>query len=162
MSMPVPNVPAPNGRPFHELDDVTLLACLVAGEARGEGDLGRIAVAWTARNRVNSERHRWFGVGWPGVILKRWQFSAFNIGDANREKLLDPVTHFGAAKWAECYRAAAAVYFGFTQDPTRGADHYFVKRSRRPSWAGPDESLKTCQIGAHAFYRLQTTPIQEV
>jgi len=145
-------VPDPQARPFEGLDELTLLATLVAGEARGEPYEGKVAVAWVARNRVLSGQDLWFGRGWHGVILKPWQFSCFNAKDPNRLKLANPYRGFGEQVWRACYRAAAGVYFGFEGDPTHGADHYHTE-AVDPSWKDPDK--ETCKISRHIFYKLR-------
>lgn len=143
----------PHNVPFRKRDELTLLATLVAGEARGETEIGQVATAWVARNRVISREKKWFGDWWQGVILKPYQFSCFNRNDPNRHRLLDPYRYFGGHVWTACYRSAAAVYFDFREDPTFGADHYHTVRVN-PSWA--DASKVTTQIGAHIFYRLRS------
>ncbi len=95
-------------KPFKEQDPRVLLAMCIFGEARGEGDEGKLAVGCVVRNRVNSEGR--YGVGFPGVILKPWQFSSFNANDPNRHKLLEPLKHEPKAVWEACFAAAAAVF----------------------------------------------------
>ncbi len=146
-------VPVPRSKDFAELDELTLLACLVAGEARGEPYRGQIAVAWVARNRVEAQQPKWFGAGWHGVVLKKWQFSCFLASDPNSAKLALPVAHFGAEVWAGCYKAAAAVYFALAPDPTGSADHYYATSIDAPTWV--DGHDPRCEIGAHKFYRLR-------
>lgn len=146
-------VPDPAATRFEDLDELTLLACLIAGEARGEPFDGKIAVAWVVRNRVAYPGARRFGNGWRGVILRKWQFSAFNQDDPNRKKILRPRHYFSEKTWGECYRAAAGVFFGYVDDPTGGADHYHTKRVS-PNWS--DGKTPTVEIGAHRFFRLAT------
>ena len=147
-------VPVPNpGAAFHDLDDLTLLACCIWGESRGEGDDGKIAVGCVVRNRVNSGAR--YGRGWNGCILKPWQFSSFNANDPNSAKLLDPLKHGTEETWEACYRAAAKVYFGDTDDLSKGAVFYFSRPLIAPPNAWGDVE-HTADIGGLHFYREKT------
>jgi spore germination cell wall hydrolase CwlJ-like protein len=141
----------PSGVPFKSRDELTLLATLIAGEARGETEIGQIACGWVVRNRVHSGEPKWFGTWWHGVMLKPYQFSCFNKDDPNRRRLLNPYKYFGDLVWTACYRSAAQVYFDLSKDPTFGADHYHTS-AVNPKWA--DSSKITARIGNHIFYKL--------
>lgn len=144
-------VPIPRGARFEELDELTLLACLVWGEARGETSAGKRAVAWVARNRVLNAPPGRFGKGWHGVILRPYQFSCFLAADPNSAKLLAPVEHDDEHVWFNCVEAAAAVYFKLSGDPTVGADHYHTG-GVAPGWS--KGKTPTVVIGAHRFFKL--------
>jgi len=137
--------------PFEERDELGLLATLVAGESLSEPWLGKLAVAWTVRNRVDSGHTKWFGSGYHGVMLKPWQFSCFNEKDPVRHRLDDPLTWAGVY-WGECYSAACAAYFSLAIDPTDGADHYHTY-AVSPNWTHGQPP--TIRIGAHLFYKLR-------
>jgi spore germination cell wall hydrolase CwlJ-like protein len=132
---------------------------LVAGEARGEQYAGKVGVAWTVRNRVEADlkgdsKPDWWGEGWAGVMLKRYQFSCFLPNDPNCRKLTKPLDHMSAAAWGECFQAAAVVFFGATPDNTAGADHYHVTNMPNPpAWRDPMRITTT--LGHHVFYRLR-------
>ncbi len=133
---------------------VILLTMLVWGEARGEPQDGKVAVAWVVRNRVN--KPRWWGRSWKGVMLHRnpqatlYQFSCFNPNGPNLKKLMNPLKHDSGETWIACYAAAVGVYCDILGDPTNGATHYFSV-DIRPSWADSMEHEGT--IGRHEFYR---------
>ena len=132
--------------------DQTILARAIFGEARGECDLGKIAVGWVIRNRV--ENPRWWGSCYHTVILKPWQFSAFNEGDPNLALLKNPLNGNPSteAAWWDSYEIAGMVLRGEVDDPTGGADH-FHSIAVSPWWADPEKL--TIQIGRHRFYRLR-------
>lgn len=66
--------------------EIDLLARTAWGEARGEGVSGMQAVINVVQNRV--ARGGWWGATIEDVVLKPWQFSAWNANDPNRAKLL--------------------------------------------------------------------------
>lgn len=144
-------VHVPDGTGFEKRDALSLLATLVAGEALSEPYVGKLAVAWVVRNRVENPNNAWFGAGWHGVMLKKWQFSCFNANDPVCPKLVNVTKWAGVRNWYECYKAAAAAFFDFENDPTSGADHYHTT-SVAPYWAADEKPV--VQIGAHLFYRL--------
>ncbi len=119
------------------------LARTVYGEARGETLDGKIAVAWTVRNRV--ERPRWWGKTYNEVCLKPRQFSCWD--DHNRLEMMeadaaDPV-------FADCLYAALGAITGHIADPTDASTHYHAS-SIHPGWARGHTSVAT--IGGHIFY----------
>jgi len=67
--------------------DVSVLAQTMWGEARSHGPLGMLAVGSVIKNRAESDRGLTFGHGIKGVALKSKQFSCWNPGDPNREKM---------------------------------------------------------------------------
>lgn len=140
-----------------EWPHIVLVAQTVYGEARGEGYLGKCAVAWVIRNRVEADLNSdskpdWWGEGYQAVVMKPQQFSCWNKGDPNLRKLLDefrpgrPQTMDGFL----CLHASMSVLTGMEPDPTRGATHYHT-HAVRPSWAKDQDYLS---IGNHRFYRL--------
>tara|TARA_Y100000310_G_scaffold247602_1_gene253227 strand:- start:13530 stop:13958 length:429 start_codon:yes stop_codon:yes gene_type:complete len=137
------------GGMYSSFMSVMLLALLIWGEARGEPPEGKWAVGWVVRNRVYAERS--YGKGWQGVMLKKKQFSAFNEGDVNREKMEEVV--FMPGRWGElkeCFVVAFNVFFGMGSDYSNGATHYF-RKELSPSWARKME--KTAEVGDHVFYK---------
>lgn len=131
--------------PLSSQKELTLLALCVWAEARGEPQEGKDAVAHVVLNRA--EKQSWYGKNIRGVILSPKQFSCFNEGDPNREKVLcvqnDEV-------WADCAMAAWNAYLGFSDDPTGGATHY-CRFDVHPSWRSKMEQTK--QIGSHIFFK---------
>jgi len=148
----VRSVPVPVAVPedFKKWPLMLLYAALVFGEARGEPYEAKVAVAWVVRNRFI--KGGWFGKDLRSVILKPWQFSCFNQGDPNREKLKNPLFYEPFNVWAECYEIAEKVHQGEVKDPTEGATHYFDEAIKRkpPSWAKKLKFKK--KIGDFYFY----------
>ena len=142
--------PVPNPHLDIQLQEITtLFAMLIWGEARGESDAGKEAVANVVRNRVLSGRFG--GDAWRYVILKPWQFSCFNADDPNRVKLLTPTEHGTPDTWDRCYDVANDILNGKLKDNTARATHYFVIGSSTPKWARA--FVHTVDLGKHAFYR---------
>ena len=136
-------------RPPHSALDTETVAKTIYGEARSEGVEGMRAVAHVIANRV--AQPRWWGKGWRGVCLKPKQFSCWNEGDPNRDRLLYISRHDRG--YNEAYTIAVSVMGGFdTDDPTGGADHYH-NNSVAPSWS--DDAKRTAVIGRHIFYKLE-------
>ena len=125
--------------------DIEVLARTVYGEARGESDLGKLAVAWVVVNRAKRAH-----IGLAAACLKSIHFSAWNNGrgnDANQLAMLtadlsDPV-------FARCMAAALQAAHGFGKDPTDGARHYHAF-GVSPGWA---EGRDYTTIGGHRFYK---------
>ena len=155
--------PDPNKRPS-EQESVCLLALTVLGEAEGEPDLGKYAVAWVVKNRMLKKKLGEVKF----VVLAPWQFSCWNHGSDRRRFLEDTVAkqpkNVALASWAACVRAAHEVLDGLADDPTDGATHYCVNalwgnddsHKARPRWLSRQELLagrtrETVRIGGHTF-----------
>lgn len=126
----------------HEID---ILARTLWGEARGEGETGMAAVAAVIVNRAR--RPGWWGRSIVEVCLRPWQFSCWNTGDPNRDKLLrvGPIDNGFAA----ALRIARLASAGLLPDPTHGATHYHAA-DIQPGWARGHEPC--ARIGRHVFY----------
>jgi spore germination cell wall hydrolase CwlJ-like protein len=135
---------------FEDYGDITLLAICIWGEARSVDLRAQIAVGWTVRNRALNPR--WWGRTWREVILKPYQFSAFNEGDPNREKMKDPLREDKDGRaWRQCLWVAWGIYHDLVGDITGGATHYHQSDMRNyPSWAGA--LRRTAEIGPFIFY----------
>jgi N-acetylmuramoyl-L-alanine amidase len=139
-------VTQPTNPEFH------VAALTVAGEARGEPKLGKLAVANVIRNRVI--RPHWWGTSISSVCLKEsngiHQFSCWNRGDPNSELLANLSTE------SDIYQSAMdAVIDAFVTlipDPSNGADHYHVDHML-PWWAKGKQPVS--HIGRHIFYQLE-------
>jgi spore germination cell wall hydrolase CwlJ-like protein len=131
------------------MDPMTTAALTVYGEARGEGDQGKIAVAWVIKNRADNPR--WWGSNISEVCLKPSQFSCWNPGDPNRKLLEAPRTRRTKA-FSGCWYTVFHVLRGVPEDPTDHADHYCTLSSS-PHWAKGKSPVAT--IGNHHFYRLE-------
>lgn len=112
--------------------ELTLLARLVSGEARGEPYIGQVAVAAVVLNRV---RHAAFPNTISGVIFQAGAFDAVWDGQFD----LEPSD--------SCYRAARDAMNGW--DPTGGCVYYYNPSTATNEWI----LTRTVQltIGQHAF-----------
>lgn len=134
--------------------DIEIAARTVYGEARGEIEKGKIAVAWVIRNRAEHP-------GWwsrdpndditddtiEAVCRDPRQFSCWNKDDPNREKIL--AVNLDSDVFRQCLALTAAVLANLVPDPTGGATHYHVD-GVEPAWArGRDPDVT---IGNHHFY----------
>ncbi|MBX3454830.1 cell wall hydrolase [Ferrovibrio sp.] len=125
--------------------EIDVLARTLWGEARGEGEAGMAAVAAVIVNRAR--RPGWWGRDIVEVCLRPWQFSCWNAGDPNRDKLL----RVGAIdnSFAAALRIARLALAGALPDPTHGATHYHAA-DILPGWARGHEPC--ARIGRHVFY----------
>lgn len=112
--------------------NVTLLAMLINGEARGETYEGQVAVGAVVLNRVS---HPSFPNTIAGVIYQNGAFTAVSDGQIN------------AAIEASCYRAARDALNRW--DPTGGAIYYYNPRTATNSWIRSRPIVTT--IGKHVF-----------
>lgn len=133
--------------------ELRIAAETVWGEARGEPWLGKLAVAYVIRNRVEDPGKDWWGDDIIGVCTKPWQFTCQHPSDPNYAKLKavadrDPV-------FLECRRAVAVAFAGSEPDPTHGATTYKV-RGTKASWDAAVAHVEPVVIGRHAFWRLTT------
>lgn len=137
------------------LTDVEVVAATLWGEGRGEGVLGRIAIAWVIRNRMRRRKQTAHD-----VCLARLQFSCWwkAGGVANHASLLVLLKHLDAYAdpvWRECLWVAKGVLDGPCLDVVKGADHYvattLLNTTARPDWV----LSMTCvgRVGGHTFYR---------
>jgi N-acetylmuramoyl-L-alanine amidase len=139
------------------LADMETFARTIWGEARGESEEGQAAVAWVMRNRVMAARafiarqkraHPLYGDGTlTGACRAPRQFSAWNVEDVNRAKLLQ--TDFQNTDYCRAFAIACEVWGGLMADPTSGATHYH-RSDIEPKWAKAMQA--TALIGAHMFY----------
>jgi len=128
-------------------EDVKAMAQTAWGEARGEGIQGMLAVMWVILNRCDDPR-------WPDspydVAHQPWQFSVWNPGDPNRERM-EQVTENDCG-YNAALGLARALLEGFDdEDPTHGADHYFANYIETPWWV--EDMVHTTTIGVHNFYK---------
>jgi spore germination cell wall hydrolase CwlJ-like protein len=100
------------------MSDMGILALVCWREARGEGLLGKRAVACVVRNRIAA--NSFFGHDWHSVILKPYQFSSFNANDPNADKWPED----NDPSWEDCCDVAQMVIDG-AQDVTNNALYYF-------------------------------------
>ncbi len=129
-----------------------LLALCAWREARNQGSVGMLAVAWSIRNRVMKPGKTWWGDDWEDVIEKPWQYSSFNANDPNAKLLPgDPAKDL---TWSSALDAAERAYLGLGIDPTGGATHYYNPKvvTTPPAWVSAPGTVFIKQIGEHLFY----------
>lgn len=132
---------------LNNLGELELLTALIVGEADAEPLIGKFAVAWVVKNRVNDRR---WPAEWKDVMLQDQQFSCF-LPKYLRPAILKP--DWGSMYWRECRLAAMGVYFGYTRDLTYGATHYHARwMNPFPAWSNDDAI--TLSVGEHIFYKL--------
>lgn len=122
----------PTGSSNTHSRDVTLLAMVINGEARGESYEGQVAVGAVVLNRV---RHSSFPNTIAGVIYQPGAFTAVDDGQINK------------AVQSSCYNAARDALNGW--DPTGGAIYYYNPSTATSSWIRSRPIVKT--IGKHVF-----------
>ncbi|MGK7895018.1 MAG: cell wall hydrolase [Xenococcus sp. (in: cyanobacteria)] len=127
---------------------VDILARTIYGEARGENYQGKIAVAYTIINRVESPI-TWWGDSIIDVCQHPYQYSCWNINDPNRSKIKS-VTRSNP-NFEECYQVAKKVVAKEIEDPTSGATHYYAKYIATPSWA--KGLTPAARIYNHLFFK---------
>jgi len=119
-------------QPLYRETELSLLARLVSGEARGEPYIGQVAVAAVVLNRVRSDE---FPDTVSGVIFQRGAFDAVWDGQ------------FDLTPTDSCIRAARDALNGW--DPTGGCLYYYNPRTATSDWIWTRQVQLT--IGQHAF-----------
>lgn len=125
------------------LDHFDIMCRTIYGEARGESELGQIAVGWVIINRARDPG--WWGHDVETVCLAPAQFSCWNDN-----AIVLSGANYGAIEFTRCVRSCAHVLMADAPDPTRGATHYH-RRDVMPAWATGRTSIP---IGNHLFYRI--------
>lgn len=134
--------------------DRDIVAGTIYGESRGETTLGRLAVACVIQNRV---KVRYRGAqSWADVCLAPKQFSCWNLGDPNRQVLLET---FASDRYVEsqrdplvreCYWIAEGVIGHMITPQIGNCLHYYATwLPSPPSWAAEGRVVAT--IGRHVF-----------
>lgn len=146
-------IPVLENTPFNQRDHM-LLAATMWGEARGEGAEAMRAVGHVVMNRYHNENSARYGTNLRGVILRPWQFSAWNHGDPNRDRMLRLVAGWrppGADgdAWLMARALARDIMTGRSTDPTGGALYYHTQEVN-PSWNRSGEVSTV--LGSHIFY----------
>lgn len=122
----------PTGSSTSSSNNVTLLAMVINGEARGESYEGQVAVGAVVLNRV---KHSSFPNTISGVIYQPGAFTAVDDGQINK------------AIENSCFNAARDALNGW--DPTGGAIYYYNPSTATSSWIFTRPIIKT--IGKHVF-----------
>ncbi len=128
--------------------DLEALALTMIGEARGEGDVGMVAVGNTITNRV--AHPSWRGKTILEVCLKPYQYSCWNLDNKNRKFLLE-LDRTGDIYWRAFHQGQHLIN-GDYEDITNGATYYYAPNSiAKPKWAMGKKPCAT--IGNHVFYK---------
>lgn len=123
--------------------DARILAKTMWGEARGESETGKKAVACVIFNRFLSKA--WYSANTVAdVCLKKAQFSCWNHSDPNREKL-EKLTYIELEPFFELIKEVLE-----EGDITGGATHYHTLNVN-PAWN--KEAEPTVVFGNHIFYK---------
>ena len=117
---------------LYQESELSLLARLVSGEARGEPYIGQVAVAAVVLNRVRSDE---FPDTISGVIFQPGAFDAVWDGQ------------FDLTPTDSCIRAARDAINGW--DPTGGCVYYYNPSTATNEWIWTRQVQLT--IGRHAF-----------
>jgi len=116
------------------INEILCLSAIMFGEARGEPDIGKVAVAFTAINRKADPNY-------PKSICsvmkqpKQYQFMDYGMPTQKQVAYLMPL--------------AEAILQGRVDDPTRGAK-WFHTKNMKPYWA-KDKVVKVA-YNNHIFY----------
>lgn len=145
--------------------DILVGALTIYGEARGDTQEGRAAVAHTILNRCKARK--WWGKDVSGVAedhsisavcLKPMQFSCWNKSDPNFDKLI----HMEQLGWLNmsdkafrsCLKALLDAVDAFVSDHTQGSTHYLTtslhKSGKAPEWSKRGDYI---EIGKHRFFK---------
>lgn len=146
---------------FINLPANKLLAIAAYGEAANQGAEGLMAVLNVIKNRTKEVSKygdpdilRKTNSPYHAVILKKWQFSMFNLDDPVRDTALRFAkqwdAYYGAnATLRKAYDLATMLLTGLFDDNTYGATHYHTA-AVNPQWASTIPFIG--QIGDHLFY----------
>jgi N-acetylmuramoyl-L-alanine amidase len=130
--------------------DREIIARTIYGEARGEPDEGKLAIANVIMNRAASGV-KWWGDSPRSICLAPWQFSCWNRNDPNRTVILSVTPQDEV--YAFCLGLADQFVSRALVDNTGGATNYYSKELPvPPAWA--DDRTPTAEIGNHIFFRI--------
>ena len=125
--------------------DRLVMAQTIWGESRGETKEGQYAIAHVIKNRLDSKK--WFSTDTlEGVCKKKWQFSCWNEGDPNKEKM-EQLTHGDIKDFVDI---ANNVLDGLHDSNVGKATHYYADYISEPKWA--EGKTPITKIGVHHFY----------
>src|SRR5574337_973675 len=135
---------------LQSLSDQEVIARTLWGEARSQGIMGMVAVACVIMNRTSMPG--WWGTSLRGVCLAPMQFSCWNDGDPQAEKMRSPINDM---EYVQASTIAEILFNHAINDITNGADHYRAEYAH-PVWA--DGKIPTYICGTmgsrHMFYKL--------
>jgi N-acetylmuramoyl-L-alanine amidase len=120
-----------------------IVAAVLMGEARGEGEIGMTAVAEVIRNRANAASKSPLE-----IVLTKGEFSCLKetTPEALHRKFQRLKTYPLALRIAKtCYNSPEHL-----PNVTRGATYFDSMKKRRPPWS--DDVQHVATIGNHRFY----------
>ena len=131
--------------------DERVIALTILGEARGEGEIGMLAVACVIQRR-SWEKEKTSAE----ICLQPWQFSIWNAGKGNVKRERDLWYLWDSKRMV--YARHLARFLNNEKivlvDITKGANHYYSKKIRKT----PPDYLKEYEpvviIKNHVFYKL--------
>lgn len=125
-------------------NDWEIMAKTIYGEARGETEEGKIAVACCIFNRFKSGK--WFaGKTIAQTCQKPWQFSCWNKSDPNAQI----IAKLPFSTYSSYFKIISKAK---EKDITNGATHYYApKVVKCPEWAKGKEPC--AEIGNHLFFK---------
>lgn len=131
-----------------QADQRLALARTIYGEARGEGVAGMEAVAQVIMNRLHAEK--WYsGSNIQAVVFKKWQFSAWNVNDPNRDKIMLLMPNTGDVVFDMAYSIAGKALAGDLENTVGDSTHYHAAYIL-PNWA--EKETPDYKVGNHLFY----------
>lgn len=96
------------------------------GEAGGENEASKRAIAWIMRNRLSKKR---WGDSYRSVVLKPGQFACWRKSDANYKRMQHPGQDGSEADklaWQRCKELYEEIQHApETENPLPGIYHYF-------------------------------------
>jgi spore germination cell wall hydrolase CwlJ-like protein len=133
-----------DGRVPTSVEQQECIALAIYWEARGEGDLGMLAVGWTVVNRSASPEFppTPCEVVFNGGEVPPCQFSWYCDGRSDRPR--------DWWSWQRAMRIAEELLTRPPNDPTRGALYFHSRQADSPWHRG---RTRTARIGGHDFYR---------
>lgn len=128
--------------------DIDIMARTIYGEGRGESQQARVAIGCVLLNRWRSTTGQWAKDDTLSTTcLRPWQFSAWNAGDPNMDKMMRVTVN--NKTFRQCMQAALTALD--SPDITNGARHYHTVSMGWPRAWG-DKKEPCAVIGKHAFY----------
>jgi spore germination cell wall hydrolase CwlJ-like protein len=139
------------------IDERTLLALTLYGEARSEGARGMQAVGNVITNRIRDPR---YPNNVSSVIMQRRQFSVWTTDDVTRrEGGTTPAALKASIKtpgdkqsFDTAYKIAGDILAGKSPDITGGATSYYNPKTSSPNWGS--KATTTAVIGRHRFVKV--------
>jgi N-acetylmuramoyl-L-alanine amidase len=152
--------PTPHGN-FDYFVNLECMALNIYNEARGEPLSGKNAVAWVVMNRVADSRYQSTPceVVYAGELQQNWKGNWYHVKnrcsfswvcDGNPNNDVPIIRNaIDQKNWDESIIVAKYALDGVSEDPTRGATHYYAHNIVTPNWGYP----KTTIVANHSFVR---------